>query len=155
MAPAQQGFRTGDALVEQVLLGLVVQFQLLKFHRAMQLAFQRKAHRQVVRQRVRVELHAIATCVLGAVHRPIGIPDEIDLAIAIVGKQGDADARRQKQILLGKAERPREQKPHFLCDTIPAQIFVQIDQQHEFVATRPGDQIACPNRFRQSQCDLL
>ena len=106
--PPHQGLGPDHAAVGEVDLGLVVQTQLTALDSAPQSALQHHLLAHLVVQVLGEVAEAVAPRVLGAVHRRVGVLDQVVRAGAIARKQADADAGRDEHLLLAVAERRGE-----------------------------------------------
>jgi hypothetical protein len=104
MLPAQQGFEAADAAARQVQLGLVVQQEFAALQRLAQLRLELDALGRVLVQRRGIELPGVAAIVLGAVHGGVGALEQLLGAGAVLRIAGDADARRDEQLLALQVE---------------------------------------------------
>ena len=103
-APAQQRLGADHAAGAQIHLGLIQDHQFVALQRAPQLALQ---HQPLDRRGIHaghVERAGIAAVLLRVIHRRIGIADQIDHVLRIVGADGDADAGGQVHLLLVHVE---------------------------------------------------
>ena len=96
-----------------------MQRELLPLHRLAQIRLQGQVLGRPGADRFLEELDAVLTRFLGVVHGRVGILDERLRARGVDRENADADARRQRYLLLREGERPLESRldapRHLLC----------------------------------------
>ena len=143
-APAQQRLGADHAAVAQVHLGLIQNDEFVALQGAAQLALQ---HQALDRRRIHVrnvERTRIAAILFRVVHGRIGVADQVDDVLRVVGADGDADAGREVDLLLVHVERPadlvqqraRERGQRRAVVDIDGQI---VDEHRELVAGEAAD----------------
>ena len=90
--PAQQRFESGDGAGGEADLGLEMQQEFLAVERAAQLQVELLAPDLPFVHLRQVILVAVAALFLGAIHRRIGVFEQLVRFVAVAGVEGDADA---------------------------------------------------------------
>ena len=130
--------------LRRVHLGLIQDHQFVAFQRAPQLALQ---HQPLDRGGIHfghVEGAGIAAVLLGVVHRRIGVADQIDHVLGVVGTDGDADAGGQVHLLLVDVESAADFIQQGARQGADGRAVVDvhrqiIDEHGELVARQPAD----------------
>ena len=116
VVPAQQRLGADDRAVVDAHHRLVVQAQRVVGERRAQRGLERVLAQPVLGQ-VRVEeLVGVAAEVLGAVHRDVGVLQQLLRIVGVVGIHGDADRRRDVDVVLLDLERLRDRVEQLLRD---------------------------------------
>src|SRR5579863_60899 len=142
-APAQQGLGPHDLSRREVDSRLITEHELLALERAPQMRLELEALRHQRIQLVREELEVVASAVLRAIHRRIGMFEQSRGVLAILGMQGDTDAAAHEELALLDDPGLRDRTEH-LAHELPDAVRppVPVDEQHELIATEPSDRVA-------------
>ena len=142
IAPAQQCFGADDRPIGDPHHGLVMQPQRAVRERAAQRRLKRVLLQPVLGKISVQKLIRVAAQLLRAVHRDVGVLQQFIGVIRIVRIDGNADRRRDEDIVLLDLER--------LCDCVeqllrnPGQhrgVVDVLDDHHEFVAAQARQQV--------------
>jgi hypothetical protein len=155
MAPAQQCLDPGELAGHKVDLGLVMKHQLVAGDAIAQVDQQREllgclSFLRDVKDRV------TAAGLLSNVHRRVGAAEQLGCGFAVLGKQGDANARRHVNDLVTNHE-PRGARlldlPGHRCRG--RHVGRVSGQDRELVSTEPRDRIDVSQRVEQTLGDLF
>ena len=105
MLPAQQGFHYPDLLAVNIVLGLVVDAELVLFQRGAQVAFHRHPCLDVLGQAGFIIMVTIAPEILGLVHGGIRVLHQGHDVVAVFRVDADADAGGDQVLVLLQPER--------------------------------------------------
>ncbi len=156
MAPAQQRFVADDLAVVEALDRLEERLEFLAHDRAAQIAFELEQIQRVAMQRLVEQREAMTALGLRAVHRDVGIAQEIlGLAIARRG-DCDADARRGEHFLVGEADRRVQHVDQALRGKRRVFVVLDVGEQHrELIAAEARDDIARLQAIGDAAADFL
>ena len=130
--------------------GLVVQLQRVVGERVAQRRLERVLAQAVLGQVGIEELVRVAAEVLRAVHRDVGVLQELFRIVGVVGIHRDADRRRHVDVVLLDLERLRDRVEQLLRDAAEHRRIVEIlDDHHELVAAQAREQIGLAQRAGQ------
>ncbi len=154
MLPADQGLEPGQRAVVQIDHGLVVDAQLPALDGAVQcVSGAQVVDRAVVLARV-VELGAVATELLGPVHRGVGVAQQ---GLGRVGRrtgERDAHAGGHEDLALHQRDRARDRLGQALGHQLGGLLAGDVvAQDHELVAAEPRDDVGRPHRGAQAVGD--
>ena len=90
--PAEQGFGADYAAISKIHFGLIQYHQFIAFQRAAQLALQHQSFDRCGIHFGYVERAGVAAVLFRVIHRRIGIADQIDHIVGVVGADGDTNA---------------------------------------------------------------
>ena len=107
-APAYERFEAGAAVLPQIDAGLIEQLELVPLERRAQVALEAASLRGFRLHLGREQAELAPTFFLGAIEREVGCFDQRFRRCAMLGKQGDASARREQHGLAAQLERPRQ-----------------------------------------------
>lgn len=140
VTPAHQGLHAGDFPRQEVLLRLIVDFELIALHGAVEVVFQYQALDGGRIHGFRVELVVIPAPLLGVIHRRVGILDKGFEIRSVHGKERDADAHRGEDLAAAQVERLRhdlQDSPRHLDDRL--HVLDLRENDREFVPSHAGD----------------
>ena len=156
VGPAEQRLGADDGTVGDANDRLVVQSQQAVLQRAAQRALQRVLLQAPLREVGVEELVGIAAELLRAVHRDVGVLQELLGIVGVVGIDADADRRRHVDVVLLDAERLRDRVEQLLRDAAQHRRIVEIlDDDHELVAAEARQQVGLAQRGRELARDAL
>ncbi len=154
--PPDERLDAHDVTGAEIDLRLVQHAQLVAPECVVQLAAPREVHlRLLVRARV-VEARAVAARVLRAVHRSVGVAQQLARVRAVVREHGDADARGHEELVPVDHERPAHRAEQLLGHD--AERFAVADagqQDREVVGAHARDRVAFAHRAGQASADAL
>ena len=107
MPPAQQGFERADAVLLEVEQGLVEKLELAALEREAKIGFELPPLLRALVQAFLEEGIGAAARVLGAIERQVGIAQQGAAVLAVLRRDGDADAGRRHELIALDAERLR------------------------------------------------
>jgi hypothetical protein len=140
MQPAHERLDADVAVIAQPHDRLVPHAELLALDGVAQVGFEPEAaHRLVVERRVEHRIAAGAG-VLRAVHRQVGVADDVFARLVGIGGHGHADARAREHILPVELQRLRGHELHTFGDAHGIERLADAVEQHrEFVAAEPRE----------------
>ncbi|MNI78123.1 hypothetical protein D3C73_1344720 [compost metagenome] len=101
------------------------------------------------------EAVAILAAALGVIHGSIRVAQQLQLVLAITRVQDNAQARRQLQVMLRHAERPRHQVDLFDCHIHGIGGLLQLHKQHKLVAANTRQCVLAVQVAAQACCHCL
>ena len=150
VVPAHEGLDADEAPARRLDLLLVVQDQLVLGDRPPQLVGQRDLRGRASVDRPGEEVEAAAPRLLGPVHRRVRVRQQLFHFRRVVGKKGDADARREGPLLLADGEREAHLVEQLAGDPRRIARARDLVQQHrELVAGQPRDGVGGPQSSRE------
>ncbi len=153
--PAKQCFDAGDLARHKIDLGLVMQDQLLAGDALAQVDEQRELMCRLLLRRG-VADGVTAAGALGNVHGHVGATEQLGRGRAVLGEQGNADARRYLDDFLFELEpdrtRPLDLEGDLRCG---GEVGWPPGEDREFVSPEPGDRVGLPQRADEALGDLL
>ena len=152
--PAQQDFGTQQAVVRHVDLRLEVQLQFLSVDGLAQGVFQLQAPHRGGLHFWREKGEAVASFAFGAVHGRVGAAVQAFEVLAVVGEQGNANRRGDRQLLIaqpvGLCKQFQQAARHVGCA-----VGRRVGQQgHEFIAAQPRHRVLLTQRGLDPLADL-
>ena len=134
--------------------GLVVEHELLALHGAPQGGLGAHPLERAGPQRRVEHLVARATARLGAVHRRVGVAQQVDGRLRLRAGQRDADRGGDEDLLLGQPEGPAQRRGQALGDDQGAVLVADVLAQHdELVAAERADGVLRAHGLAQALAD--
>lgn len=97
------------------------------------------------------ELYVVAALGLGVIHRRVGVPHQRAAVLAVDGVEGDADARRDVDLVAVDQVGLPKGDEHLFGHAGGVRRIVDFGKDdHEFVAAQPGEDVAAADRRLQS-----
>jgi hypothetical protein len=156
VVPAQERLGADDRAIVDPDHRLVVQPQRVVRERGAQRGFERVLAQPVLGQVGVEELVGVATEVLAAVHRDVRVLEQLLGIVRVVGIHGDADGRRDEDVVRLDLERLRDRVEELLRDAAEHRGVVEVlDDDHELVAAEARQEIGLAQRARQRGGDFL
>ena len=131
------------ALGGEIVLRLIDDLELLAAKRQAQLVLDHAPALQRLVHALLEEAHALAAVALGAGERDVGMAKHDGRGVAVAGRQRNADAGGDQQLLVGHLERAAQRLDQPVHEGHDVAEIGDVDQRDgELVAAKPGDEIA-------------
>ena len=150
MLPTHQCFGTDNLAGMKIYLRLVVQDQLPGFNGATKLAFGFKTFERAPVHLCRVKMEGVAAGSLGLDHRRVGTFQQFVGALAILGKQGDANTGGQVQFAATDNQWRGNCCQHWPGDNLGHLVAPCLGDNDEFVAIAAGNRVDVGEARRQA-----